>query len=824
MVKEQGIDGERSTVKAFIVGGEVLDTSLAGDIHEIFGGKTAIYNEYGPTETVVGCMIYKYDPGSDGRSSVPIGIPAANTGIYLLDNNRQPVPPGAGGELYISGHGVARGYINRPRLTTETFIDNPFEPGQTMYKSGDMARMLLDGNIEFLGRSDDQVKIRGFRIETGEIANRLTSHKDVKEAVVIQRERAGSQYLCAYIVPDAAGNPDLEAPPTVPEELKAYLAQELPDYMIPAFFVPIERIPLTPNGKINRHALPDPEIQVTESYEAPGNDIEEALTEIWREVLGLETVGINDNFFDIGGDSIKVIQIVSRLMRHKLHLEIKDLYSNPTIKQAAGFARPSDGTAEAEQGTITGNVKLTPIQNWFFKNHATNRHHYNQAVMIYRPEGFDEEYLHKIFEQIVHHHDALRMTYEINGARINQENRGFEEEPPDRLFDLEVFDLRHSTGVEAEIQQEAGRIQESIELDRGPLVKLGLFKTAEGDHLLIAVHHLVVDGVSWRILFEDFSILFGQLQKEEELKLPLKSTSFKEWAEKLSHYADSSALVQEIPYWRKIEQTHSPPLPKKSTALERKFKNYHTLSAQLSEEHTRMLLKDVNRAYNTEINDILLGALAAALKNWTGKTTALVDLEGHGRETIMDNVQIARTVGWFTSLFPVVLEMQDNHHTVDVIKNTKEMLRHIPNKGTGYGILKYLSADPRDLRFPLKPEISFNYLGKMDEDINTGIFRLSPFSPGDSADPEIEKTYSMDITGVIVEEKLNMSVKYHTGEFDEATISSFITGYMDALRQIIQHCRAAEGTEITESDMTASDFEEGEADSIFEELQEAFGN
>ena len=406
LIREKKVN--QSRVRLLIVGGEELETGLARDIYENFNGNIEIYNEYGPTETVVGCMIYKFDPGKNNQSAVPIGIPADNVRVYILGANQKPAPVGIAGEICISGVGVARGYSNRPDLSGEKFLINPFVPGARMYRSGDTGKFLPDGNIQFLGRRDQQVKIRGFRIELGEIENRLLKCKEIKETVVMAREdKNGHRHLCAYCVP-RKNDPlsDQEDKNGVnPAKLQAFLAGELPEYMIPSFFVQLEQIPLTASGKVDVRHLPEPQLGGQKNnYETPRNEIEEKLIDIWSGVLGVKKIGINDNFFQLGGDSIKTIQIAARIREHGLKVEIRDIFENSTIKQLAPLVKIIERAIP--QGIVAGEVPLTPAQQWLFQSNFTHCHHLNLGVMLSRQEGFDEEIDKTVFQENLTHHDA----------------------------------------------------------------------------------------------------------------------------------------------------------------------------------------------------------------------------------------------------------------------------------------------------------------------------------------------------------------------------------------------------------------------------------
>ncbi|WP_252361619.1 amino acid adenylation domain-containing protein, partial [Paenibacillus terrae] len=453
---------DHSRIRKMIVGGENLSTHLAKSIFDLFGGNVEIFNEYGPTETVVGCMIYPYDPVRDTKESVPIGVPADNVYIYLLDSQRNLVPPGVPGEMYIAGDGVALGYLNRPELTAEKFVDNPFAPGGRMYRTGDLARWQADGNIEYLGRIDEQVKIRGYRIELGEVEAQLMKVEAVQEAVVTARaDEDGQKHLCAYLVTDR---------PLTASELRGALAQELPSYMIPSYFVQLEQLPYTPNGKIDRKALPAPErsLPTGTAYEAPHTAVEQALTAVWQGVLGVGKIGIRDNFFDLGGDSIKSIQVSSRLLQAGYKLDMKHLFKYPTIAELSLYAQTVGHITD--QGEVTGETSLLPIQRWFFEQTPVDPHHYNHAVMLYRAEGFELTALRRTMDKIAEHHDALRLVFRLTDRGYEAWNRGASE---GELYTLDIEDFRSEADCAAAIEAKASDIQRSINLSEGPLLKLG---------------------------------------------------------------------------------------------------------------------------------------------------------------------------------------------------------------------------------------------------------------------------------------------------------------------------------------------------------------
>ncbi|KPV61276.1 bacitracin synthetase, partial [Paenibacillus sp. A3] len=796
-----------SRIRKFIVGGENLSTNLAKSIMEQFNGQVQIFNEYGPTETVVGCMIYLYDPVRDTRESVPIGVPAANVSIYLLDEQRNPVPPGVPGEMYIAGDGVARGYLNRPELTAEKFVDNPFEPGERMYRTGDLARWLPDGNIEYLGRIDHQVKIRGYRIELGEVEAQLLNVASVKEAIVIAREdSSGHKVLCAYLTADRL---------LTPGELRTALAEELPGYMVPSYFVQLEQMPLTPNGKLDRKALPAPEESMTGAeYAAPQTAIERTLASVWESVLGHPRIGVRNNFFDLGGDSIKAIQVSSRLLQTGHKLKMKDLFKYPTIAELS----PHIETASriAEQGEVAGPTKLTPIQHWFFEQRLADPHHFNQAVMLYREEGFDETALRQAIRAIAEHHDALRLVFRQTEHGIEAWNRRVDE---GELYSLDIFDFKGDADCAAAVEAKASEIQSGISLSDGPLMKLGLFRCADGDHLLIAIHHLAVDGVSWRILFEDLAAGYEQAASGQTIRLPQKTDSFQLWAQQLSLYANSSAAERERSYWQQIEEVGPSPLPKDYVQANALIRDSQAVTVQWTERETEQLLKQAHRAYNTEMNDLLLTALGMAVHKWTGIEQVLVNLEGHGREAILPDIDITRTVGWFTSQYPVVLEMGAELNVSRRIKRVKEGLRQIPHKGIGYGILNYLSASTEGVPIETKPEISFNYLGQFDQDLHSSGLQVSPYSTGAEVGERTPQSYTLGINGMISEGKLSLTISYSGKEYRSETMERFGDLVRASLLEVVQHCVTKEHAELTPSDVLLKELTVEKLEQLVEETR-----
>jgi len=768
-------------LKSLLVGGERLSPTHINKLR-LAHPQLEIINGYGPTENTTFTCCYKINKNFNG--DIPIGQPISNTRVYVLDNNYEPVPIGVPGYLYISGDGLARGYLNGEELTRAKFLPCPFEPGERMYNSGDMVRWLPDGNIEFLGRQDDQVKIRGYRIECGEIEHTLLKHQDINEAVVLAREiEGGYKELVAYIVSDKALNVS---------ELRAFLVQFIPDYMVPSKFVPLESIPLTANKKVDKRALPDPDemgMETGTDYCPATTELEKHLVKIWEEVIGRKRIGINDNYFDIGGDSIKAIQIMARLQKVNLKCEISDFFKFPNIKDLAPRVVALEKWIPQE--TVTGIAPLTPIQHWFFKAVKGPKHHFNHSILFSAEKRLNEGVLSAVFQEIINHHDALRMTYKTAGEQIIQENQ------PYINFNLETVILQN----ESELTDYANQVQRGFNLEKGPLIRVVLFRLDDSDRLLIVIHHLVVDGVSWRILFEDLSTGYEQAESGKPINLPSKTHSYKAWAKFINEYSDE--LSKELDYWKKIEQQ----IVNQHFPYEPSPKVVGTQTITLTESETDDLLTKTNQAYKTNINDILLTALAIAFNQWHGDTKTIINLESHGRENLGD-LDISRTIGWFTSIYPVVLDLSGIEGIESQIKTIKETLRQVPNNGIGYHILKYLT--PNSSLNSSAPPISFNYLGQFDQDLPTHLFKIAEESTGDAVSPQLVLPGSILVSAIITNHRFSVSLTSDAGLLDS---------YTQALRLIIGHCKNKTKAEITPSDLSYSDLSLTEFDSLIKSVQ-----
>ncbi len=822
----QGESRRESSVRCFIVGGEDLKTSLAAGIQRSFGAGLEIYNEYGPTETVVGCMIHRYNPESDQRNSVPIGIPADNVRIYLLDKWLKPVPPGADGEIYISGDGVARGYLNKPGLTAEKFVINPFDDkiqipdsrlNQTdtenlnqseignmktnsrMYKTGDLARFLDNGKIEYRGRADFQVKIHGNRIELGEIEKCLLNHPEIKDAVVMDRDDAlRGKYLCAYYT----------APTDLPVmELRKFLSETLPEYMIPLALMRLPELPLTINGKINRSLLPEPQLGGN-SMAAPEKPVfltgkEALLAGIIAEILNVEQVRATDNFFQLGGDSIKAIQIAAKLKGKGFKIKVKEILAYPVIAEIA--ARIESGHDSIGQGPSDGLIELTPIISWFFGRNFKNPNHWNQSILLNLASQVEIKSLHSALNTLIRHHDSLRINYNAQTGKLYYNPAYLTQDISLEVFDLTAFS---ATGQDERINRIGAGLKSGFDLGNGLLFKSVLFECGpRGRKLLLTAHHIIVDGVSWRIILNDLSVLLKQAGQGIPFQLPPKTASYQKWTAEIAGYCQN--IPDELYYWEKVNNNDFQ-FPVDHNGGEDSLNNCRTFSEVLPAVETGLLLTKANSAYNTKSHELLIMALALTISDWTKTTEVVFELEGHGREELFNEVDVSRTVGWFTSVYPVRLQV-DGRDLTGQIKSLKEQLRGIPSNGFNFGVLKYLTGL---ITGPERKLIRFNYLGVFDDNFGNGLFDFASEKTGTDYDKCNHLTCLLEINALIINRELRIEITYSHDKFTDETIQKFGSVYLNQLCNILQHCRLKERIEFTPADFDTAALSQAELDEL----------
>jgi amino acid adenylation domain-containing protein/non-ribosomal peptide synthase protein (TIGR01720 family) len=762
----------------FVIGGEAFTPSLATQLQQRFPHAT-IYNHYGPTETVVGCALHRFNAEADrDRVSLSIGGAMENTRLYVLDAQGQLVPNGVAGELHIGGAGVAIGYLHREELTAQKFVADPFASGERVYRSGDRVRW-NNGELEFLGRVDDQVKLRGYRIELGEIEARLRQRDDVADVAVVVRGTDDAQRLVAYVVPKETQHEAWG------ETLRAALAANLPDYMVPSAFVALSTLPRTPNGKVDRKSLPDVQAPAGAGYVAPRNAVEAALCEIWAKLLRLERVGIHDNFFAIGGDSIQSILAVARANQAGIRLTTRQMFEAQTVAALAAIA--GEGATELPQQPVEGELVLLPVQQRFFASSDVDRHHYNQAILLHAPAGFAAAALVPIVEALYARHDALRLTFSEHDGAWRAAHVPLADIDRAALCIVETQD--DDADAATWIQRRCQHWQQRFDLAHGPLLRVVHLRSRDGERLLVLAHHLVVDGVSWRVLLADIEAAYAQWQGGDAIVLPPKTSSLQRWGEMVAAQATSAELAQERTYWmaQLADDTDAlASLPKPASDAT----GVESASIELGADETDALLRRCGTAYRTQVNELLLAAVYLALRRRSGARTLRIALEGHGRDTFDDSVDLSQTVGWFTTIHPLGIAA-DGDTTADAIVAAKESLRAIPRNGIGYGILRHLAGDTEFAAraAACEPALLFNYLGQFDDAGTADArFTLATESVGATISARRPRAYPLTLTGVVNGGVLRFNLTSDRSRVASDALKDIAERIGTALRDVVAHC------------------------------------
>jgi len=793
-------------------GGEALNRDLA---NQLANDQAVVWNLYGPTETTIWSGLWRVAPVSE---SVLIGKPIANTQFYVLDEQFRPSPVGVPGELYIGGDGVARGYMNRPELTAERFTPNPFgkAKGSRLYRTGDVVKWKAEGELEYVERRDQQVKVRGYRIELGEIEAVLNEHPAVRESVAaVKEDGAGNKRLVAYVVEEPGNRVSAR-------ELRESVKERLPEYMVPTQLMKIDALPLTPNGKVDRKKLPslDGMSLILNEYVAPRTMSEAMLAEIWQRALGVERVGINDNFFELGGDSIISIQIIAIARERGFQFTPKDLFQHQTIAtllEAIG----SGAVVEAEQGVVMGPVRLTPPQQWFFEQELSKPEHFNQSLLLEVRESVDAALLEMAAQQLLLQHDALRLRFQRSESGWQQYHAPAEEPVSFTKLDLSTV-VQHEQS--AAIEAEAAAVQASLNLSEGPLVRFVYFDLGEGQaaRLLVVCHHLIIDGMSWRIILQDLQQAYRSLAAGEEVQLSMKSTSYKQWAEEVAAYAESDAVGEQEAVWLQADREHVRRVPRDYESRENLVSSTGMVAMSLSEAETEALLQEVPAAYYTQINEVLLSALAVTLKRWTGQRLVLIDMEGHGRDPIVEQVDVSRTVGWFTTIYPVLLEVpRRDEEAGEVLKQVKEQMRQIPEQVLGYGLLRYQGAESVQARLRRMPqaEVLFNYSGQFDQTFtDSGMFGVAREERGMDRSAQNQRQHLLEISGGVVNGRLQLTWIYSQQVHKRETVERLAADFVIALQQLIEQCQWGEVIGFTPSDFPEAELSQQELDELVAEL------
>ncbi|SLK75307.1 non-ribosomal peptide synthetase [Mycobacteroides abscessus] len=807
---------ERLESTTLIVAGEACPPELVD--RWATSGRTMI-NAYGPTEaTIYAAMSGPLTPGS---GVAPIASPVPGAALFVLDKWLRPAPEGVVGELYVAGNGVAPGYAHRSGLTASRFLACPFGgPGSRMYRTGDLVQWGEDGQLQYLGRADEQVKIRGYRIELGEIQAALARLDGVEQAVVIAREdRPGDKRLVGYIM----GTAD-------PVEARSALAERLPAYMVPAAVVVLDALPLTVNGKLDKRALPAPEYRsVGTDYRAPSGPVEKILADIYAQVLGVDRVGVDESFFDLGGDSILSMQVVSRARAAGVHCRPRDIFVEQTVSAVAAVASLSDGGAGIVDDGI-GPVLATPIIHWL-QSVPGPVDQFNQTIVLQAPVGVTEDDVVVILQALLDRHATLRLRAESGDA-----SGGWSLLVPD----AGTVDARACLRV-AESLSDAELVAARSRLNPAAGAQLSAVWVPDSRQLALMIHHLAVDGVSWRILLEDLNIAWAQHHGGQPVQLPAGGTSFARWAALLDEHARSQDVVATADAWREVAAVPAA-LPAVMPGLDT-YATAKTLSVSLDADTTRELLSEVPAAFHAGVQDILLIAFGLAWNEFldSNTTSIAIGVEGHGRQEELgtvagQDIDLSRTVGWFTTKYPVSLsvgglswkEIADGSADLGpIIKSAKEQLRALPDPLT-YGLLRYLNPDV-DLSGP-EPAIGFNYLGRLGAgaaDLTDDLWRInedSLSSAGVASSVSMPLMYTVDLNAGIVEGGLGEEAGPHLragwtwapSSVTEPQVQRLSQLWFEALAGICAYVRGGGGG-LTPSDIAPAQLSQQQIDELHEQ-------
>ncbi|MFJ5262396.1 amino acid adenylation domain-containing protein [Streptomyces sp. NPDC088387] len=717
------LEGDTCPLAVVGVGGEAVPVAQWQRLGALRG--TEAFNLYGPTESTVDALVARV-----GDSERPlVGRPVAGTRAHVLDGLLQPVPPGVTGELYLAGGGLARGYLGAPGQTAERFVADPFGgPGARLYRTGDLARWTADGRLDYLGRADDQVKIRGFRIEPAEIESALTAHPAVAQALVTVRQDGPRKQLVAYVVPAPGALPD-------PAGLRAHVGGRLPDHMVPAAVVVLDRFPELANGKLDRAALPAPDFSALSSGRAPVTDTEKALHAVFAEVLGLEQLGVDDDFFVLGGDSIVAMQLVGRARAAGLRITPRLVFRHRTVAGLAAVAESADAGAPRPADDGTGTIPLTPVMHWL-RELGGPFASYHQSALVRTPAALDLPALTVVLQALADRHDLLRATL-VRPSTEDTEDWSLHVPPVGTVDATGWIERVDIAGLDAEalgavVGERAHAARALLDPDAGVMVRAVWFDAGDAPgRLLLMAHHLVVDGVSWRVLLPDLAAAWAAVSAGRPVEPVPVETSFARWSRLLTEQSREPAREAELAVWEAVLDGGSEPFPltREPDPDVDTTGTVREVALRLPAEHTGPLLSSVPAAFGADVNDVLLAGLGLAVADWRRRnggsdTSVLVDLEGHGREEELagDGVDLSRTVGWFTSVFPVRLDpgpadpadaFAGGPAAQEAVRRVREHLASLPANGVGYGMLRHLNPRTREvLADREQARIEFNYLGR----------------------------------------------------------------------------------------------------------------
>lgn len=782
-------------VRNVITAGSASNLLLA---RKLSAGGRRYSNDYGPTEATVCATHWEYTKDWK-QNELPIGKPIENKKVYILDGCSL-CGIGIVGELCVGGEGLAVGYLGDPEQTKEKFIDNPFGQGR-LYRTGDLARWLPDGNILFMGRKDNQLKINGFRVEIDGIENAMRSLASVKDVTVIN---AGTGDL-----PSVAAFYTLEGET---DNVGAHVREILPFYMVPRYLVRMEAIPLNNSGKPDKKALLEclaKQSITREDIVAATTGAERLLTDLMSQLFGCE-VGTTHSFLELGGDSIKAIRLLPKLREHGYEISAGELISAPSIKETALCLRPV-AVEKYEQGEVKGTAPFNPTIAMFNSWNFAKPDHFSQAIALGSASGFDIDGLNLVFSALIRHHDVFRTRFSNSLQTVLDM-----ESCPAVLVECHDYNYAYDSAQEqanAEISKECTRLHSTMNREQAILIKPAVFRFTDKAFLVISVHHFAIDTVSWNILMDDFATAYQQSLTAQPIVLPPKTLSYMQWASALEEYAESAALVRERKYWETIAAHVNPgqlpccdsPRPEKAE-----------LTVEFDESFTQHLLNEAGRAYTANPEDVLLAALSIAVGRVFACNSIAVDMESHGRGAdVGECMRIDRTVGWFTSVYPVAVGVCEN--IGDMLVRTKEALHNVPNTGVGFGVLKYLAQEKLVCR---KPDIAFNYFGTINDPQDSWhALTLADIPLGNLSAPENDTGYCISVNSQIRSGCLKTNFAFAAGCFDDETAESLCGEFAEALYDIAEHCEGVDTTIRTAVDVGASDLDDHELAKLNELLR-----
>ena len=757
-----------------------------------------LYNGYGPTEFTVCSSYHLIDQQKD--IDIPIGRAVANSLSVICDQYGNLLPQGVPGELCLIGAQMADGYWHRPDITAERFADCKFKSllpqfnGITLskfYHTGDLAVWNEENELMYLSRIDNQVKLRGFRIEMGEIETVAAQYEGVKAVAADVLTVKGSQHLCLYFTADKA---------VVKESLRDFMAQSLTEYMIPDAFMQLDVMPMTPGGKIARKQLPVPDLSGQVEYVQPANETEQLIADTMAQVLGIkEPVGALDSFYALGGESIKAIRLVSLLRQHGLELRVAQVMKLKTVRAIADVVMEDANHLSISQEAWSGAVPNSAIVDFFFNLNLPKPNHFHQSLSAETIAPLDMNAFKGALDAIVNHHDMLRALVKDGSLFV----RFADEDKLYRLFEFDCKNLNENE-ISETILKKGTEIRSTFDIQNEGMMRVAVFHLSNRDVLLMVIHHLVIDGVSWRIIKEDLADSYKALAQNKPVQLPQKTHSYRDYCEALRKWHSSPMAKQENAYWQRQRQA----MDKESSSAGNDYsRQFAKTTLQIDEKHTDLLLHKSSTAYNTGINDLLLTALGRSYFKLTGNRSLSVQLEGHGREQFDKDLAIDRTIGWFTSTYPVLLHDLGSDLRHD-IRNVKESLHAIPNNGFGYSQLFGVNIEGM-------PLVSFNYLGEMDAEQTEESFFV-PTSYRTGLDISEKNTFgaSVNLNGSVTDGVLSFEMNYDKSVLPDEFADSFVQLFVSEIAAIAEHCAAATSTEITASDLGETAWSDDEFQSV----------